>query len=1468
MAITIKPKRSSTASQTPTTSNLEVGEIAVNLADKKIFVRDTSDNIFDLTEVVTDASPQLGGNLDANTNSINNLPSIDFDTAAGATTAEAKLFWNETSGTLSIGMDHGSQEVGFHSYILGKATEAIAKGDVVMFAGVQGDHITIAKADVDAVGFVPEWVIGVAPEALSTNDFGHIVVLGEVTDIDTSTPLSEGDILWLDPSVDGGLTATEPTAPNPKILIAAVTKSDATEGIIKVRVERSQPLGRLQDVYVPSPSDGQVLTWDNGNSRWNAETITQASGNELENIVEDTTPQLGGDLDLNSNNITGTGNINTTGTITATGNLTVDTNTLFVDASNNRVGIGTSSPAYQVEIENTGANALLVLDRTDGASTFIEGGATDSVIGSVGANDVKIAYNSVPVVTIGSGGAITTSGNIRGGSLRADNFTTENAFAVVGSDNNLIQDTTLSVDPASNYLGINQTSPEVTLHMTGEGAQTAQIRMEQYNDSADAPDLRTRRYRGTIASPSAVQSGDYLYRSNHEYWNGTSLLIGGAFAFDNTNNANRTEYRIAVDTDGTGGDVLNGWQFKIDGNDSGAITFNNAYKFPTTDGSADQILQTNGSGVLTFVDVPMGTLPLGDSSSNAGSVPSGDALEFRSGNSITATVSGNGVTYALNDSISVNQISSDDSTNIRVADNLVPAADNTYSLGTPDRKWSALYVEGSTIFLDTTKLQVDGSGDFTVKDAGNNLKRVVASEIEIGHGSNKIKMQRGANGRVKFLDENDTPTPVLQIVGDDSTGVSLNSNETVKIAGTQNITTAVSGDTLTITGPDLSAFITAASTDTLTNKTFDANGTGNSISNIEVGDFASGEILDEDNMSSNSATKLATQQSIKAYVDSVAGGTLSLGDSASNSGSVDVNGGDNLEFRSGDSITATVAGNGVTVGLNDDITVNQIGAKDSTDISVTSPVQLSSTLQVAGATTHNGDVTVADGKYLYLGNGQDLRIYHTGTNSHIEDHGTGDLYLKASNNAFFQGKNTNHVIQQWGDFGGNGFTKLRYGNVEVFETVSGGVKVSGDAEVTGNLTVSGTTTYVDTTNLTVSDPLIILSKGNSGGSDVDAGFMVERGSAGNNAVFYWNEGDDKFKAVTSTSGHDATAITDSATATIVADLEGDVTASSITVNEIAAADSSSISIQSPLQLDSTLQVAGNSTMNGNVNLSDNNKLQLGASQDLQLYHDGSNSFVDDTGTGNLYIRSNAIRIQKYTNENMITADADLGVGLYYDNALTFQTISGGAEVTGDLKVDSISANDSSVVSINSPIHVDTISSSNSTAIQINDGVNISGTLSVNSIDVNSLTSSDSTGINIDEAKLYVNGASVLTAGSGGDVEQTTSTAQVSDVLINNSGTVFRIPLANIDISSFNNDAGFASGGVSGFSASTVTSFPVELGDSAARDYGDGEPNGVGTGTAENTDAFGVALGTTFDAMEPNGSVQTTDLGSEEAHVGA
>jgi hypothetical protein len=97
-----------------------------------------------------------------------------------------------------------------------------------------------------------------------------------------------------------------------------------------------------------------------------------------------------------------------------------------------------------------------------------------------------------------------------------------------------------------------------------------------------------------------------------------------------------------------------------------------------------------------------------------------------------------------------------------------------------------------------------------------------------------------------------------------------------------------------------------------------------------------------------------------------------------------------------------------------------------------------------------------------------------------------------------------------------------------------------DVEIPGNLTVSGTTQYNETTNLKIDDAIIELNKGNSGGSDEDSGILIQRGSAGNNAAMYWNEGEDKFKMVLTTSGANDTSITDSSTATLVANIEGTV----------------------------------------------------------------------------------------------------------------------------------------------------------------------------------------------------------------------------------------------------------------------------------------------------------------------------------------
>ena len=92
--------------------------------------------------------------------------------------------------------------------------------------------------------------------------------------------------------------------------------------------------------------------------------------------------------------------------------------------------------------------------------------------------------------------------------------------------------------------------------------------------------------------------------------------------------------------------------------------------------------------------------------------------------------------------------------------------------------------------------------------------------------------------------------------------------------------------------------------------------------------------------------------------------------------------------------------------------------------------------------------------------------------------------------------------------------------------------------------------------------------------------------------------------------------------------------------------------------------AADTKTSGDLSFSDNVKAKFGAGSDLQIYHNGTDSFIDDAGTGDLFIRSNRLFIDKYTGERVLSATADAGVDLYYDNASKLATTSTGVTVTG------------------------------------------------------------------------------------------------------------------------------------------------------------------------------------------------------------
>lgn len=190
------------------------------------------------------------------------VPSIEIG-------SNATLSWNDTDGTIDLAYDGVTLQVGQEEHIYAKATEAIPNGAPVMFAGAQGDHMLVRRADVNVAGFKPEWVIGLATSAFITNGFGYVTSFGLVRELDT-TAFTAGDILYLDTSSPGVLTATAPSAPNHVITLAAAVRINGSEGTVFVRPTRGSDLHDLCDVDIThgSVGDKNLLQYNTSNDTW------------------------------------------------------------------------------------------------------------------------------------------------------------------------------------------------------------------------------------------------------------------------------------------------------------------------------------------------------------------------------------------------------------------------------------------------------------------------------------------------------------------------------------------------------------------------------------------------------------------------------------------------------------------------------------------------------------------------------------------------------------------------------------------------------------------------------------------------------------------------------------------------------------------------------------------------------------------------------------------------------------------------------------------------------------------------------------------------------------------------------------------------------------------------------------------------------------------------------------------------
>ena len=197
-----------------------------------------------------------------------------------------------------------------------QAGENLVKGDVVYVSGNSGNIPIVSKAQANAGGTkMPAF--GICTQTINTGNTGYIVTQGLFVGINTST-FTPGDTLYVSATTAGAMANVSPSGEENKIQnIGKVVRSASGGSILVGGAGRFNATNAL--------NQGNIFLGDASNRAVTANLDTTISGlGFIKNVVEDTTPQLGGNLDAQSYNISSAGSISGT-SIGVTGQFTLPT---------------------------------------------------------------------------------------------------------------------------------------------------------------------------------------------------------------------------------------------------------------------------------------------------------------------------------------------------------------------------------------------------------------------------------------------------------------------------------------------------------------------------------------------------------------------------------------------------------------------------------------------------------------------------------------------------------------------------------------------------------------------------------------------------------------------------------------------------------------------------------------------------------------------------------------------------------------------------------------------------------------------------------------------------------------------------------------------------------------------------------------------------------------------------------------
>jgi hypothetical protein len=345
---------------------------------------------------------------------------VSYVADRAVTTVDAATLTNKT-------IDDYTNFIGANQlHIKVKATATLALGTVCKAVGWNAGENAV---EVAAVSSTADIAIGVTDAVISIGDLGEIINTGYLEGINTNA-FAPGTILY--PNTSGGFTATKPSSGTYQA-VAFVLRQNVSNGTVFVEFTNPQSVEASTNTantivlrdgsgnFAAGTMTGNVtgnVSGSSGSTTGNASTATalqtarNINGVAFNGTADITVTAAAGTLTgttlasgVTASSLTSVG---TLGTLTVSGNATFDTNTLVINASTDRVGLGTASPVTKVHVnDGTNRNVLITTDATQlGSAGMAIGSFTDAGVAYAPLSIIGSTIRFAPDMTL------DTSGNL------------------------------------------------------------------------------------------------------------------------------------------------------------------------------------------------------------------------------------------------------------------------------------------------------------------------------------------------------------------------------------------------------------------------------------------------------------------------------------------------------------------------------------------------------------------------------------------------------------------------------------------------------------------------------------------------------------------------------------------------------------------------------------------------------------------------------------------------------------------------------------------------------------------------------------------------------------------------------------------------------------------------------------------------------------------------------------------------